>query len=385
MQSKHRSPVRIFLLGAAIILVLLFLSQLWAPAPDVEGRAGGEAVNQDAPTLGEQHPVLAAENFNFSIDDICAANGDDSGSASSTQSYEESSKQIEQSRNRLQKIKDRLVVSPTAEHLHLAALLERDPVVRTELIKNAVSQNPNVAYLLRDAVHICADDLDKIECPIQAWEDRLLAIDRQNSESWVAVAESRFQRGEHEDAFTAMRQAAAAAETQDYWTESIEMIERGLSATTDYPFSKRAGMAFGIAAMAQHDPGPFIRMCENQSLKSADWAYVCLGYGELVEKQGKNYMRQSVALSVQKLALEAIGDEEQLAAVLKRREALKQEMRELAPASDSVTLKLMVSNPGNFSAYLAAVRTHGEAGAMDYLREETNRWLSQHEDLDCTR
>lgn len=49
----------------------------------------------------------------------------------------------------------------------------------------------------------------------------------------------------------------------------------------------------------------------------------------------------------------------------------------------AVTTRPMLSNPTIFSAYLAAVRIHGEAGARAYLASETDRLLRQRTELAC--
>jgi hypothetical protein len=42
----------------------------------------------------------------------------------------------------------------------------------------------------------------------------------------------------------------------------------------------------------------------------------------------------------------------------------------------AVSERLLISNPAVFSAYLAAVRTHGESGARVYLAKEASRCFS---------
>jgi len=331
----------------------------------------------------EQPPVATDSAIGLSFIDICTAADNDGDSYFDSRLFENSPEQIEQYKGMRRNIKDRLVVSPTSEHLHLAALLESEPVARIELIKKALSQNPDDAYLLWDAVHICAEELGKTECPIREWEHRLLAIDGQNSESWMRVAANRYYAGEVGAALWAMRRAATAAESRVYWTESIEMIERGLAAGSNFSFVERASAAFGIAASNSPDYRAFVNMCKDRSNESVDWAYVCLAYGELAEYQGKTDMGQSIARAIQRFALEAIGNEEELAAVLERQDTARQDRLESAPVNYPMAEKLLLSSPSVFSAYLAVVRSRGEIGARAYLRDEIEQLLHQHEDRDC--
>jgi len=280
-------------------------------------------------------------------------------------------------------LSERLSVSSSAEHLHLAALLDNDPESRIDLLDRAVSRNPNDAFLLWGAVQICSKESDATGCPLREWEKRLLEIDGQNSESWVRVAANRYEAGEVDSALEAMRYAATAAETRAYWTETIEMIERGFAAGSDYSFPERAEMAFGFAATEIPNFADYVTMCEERSANSVDWAYACLAYGELVEDQGKTEMGVSIAFSIQKLAFKALGDADDLAAVEQRRQARRQELLVSAGENYMATARLLLSSPAIFSAYLAAVRTHGEPGARAYLADETSRLLREKPELAC--
>lgn len=280
---------------------------------------------------------------------------------------------------------DRLAVSPSSEHLYLAALLESRSAPRIELLERAVRLNPNDPFLMWGAVQICSEEPVAAGCPLYDWEQRLLLIDGQNSESWVRVAANRYEAGEADAALESMRHAATVAETRAYWTETIEMIERGLAAGSDYAFPERAAMAFGLAASTLPDYGDYVTMCKEQSLRSVDWAYACLAYGELVENQGKTYMGVSIARSIQKLSLEVLGDLDKLTALEERQQAHRQELLDSVQDNNAVTERLMFSNPAVFSAYMAAVRTRGESGARAYLADETSRLLEEHPEWACER
>ncbi|NOX68147.1 MAG: hypothetical protein GXP15_03090 [Gammaproteobacteria bacterium] len=144
-------------------------------------------------------------------------------------------------------------------------------------------------------------------------------------------------------------------------------------------------MAFGIAATKLQRYDDYTTMCKEQSLRSADWAYTCLGYGELAENQGKTDISVTIGRAIQKLALEALGEEDKLAAVKERRQAFRQERLDDIGKDHAIIERLMFSNPTIFSAYLATIRTHGEAGARAYLADETRRLLREHLELACER
>jgi len=163
----------------------------------------------------------------------------------------------------------------------------------------------------------------------------------------------------------------------------IEMIERGFAAGSDYAFAERAGMAIGFAASELPSYGDYVTMCEEQSAQSVDWAYACLAYGELVENQGKTEMGVSIGRSLQKLALEALGDLEKAAEVEQRIQARRQERLDSIKDFNSATARLVFSNPTLFSAYLAAIRSDGEEIAQRRIAAEIERLLEQRPELAC--
>lgn len=282
-----------------------------------------------------------------------------------------------------QSLSERLSVSSSTEHLHLAALLDGNSESRVKLIERAMSQNTTDAFLLWGAVQICADSGASTSCRLRDWEKQLIEIDGQNSESWIRIAANRYQDGDLSAALEAMRHAATAAETRAYWTETIELIERGLAAGSDYSFPERAGMAFGIAASERPRYGDYVTMCKEQSAESVDWTYACLAYGELVENQGKTEMGVAIGRSIRKLALEALGELENAAAVEQQLQARRQERLKSIGDYDAVIERLIISNPTLFTAYLAAVRSQGEVAARDHIETEIERLLEQQPELVC--
>jgi hypothetical protein len=280
-------------------------------------------------------------------------------------------------------VKDRLLVSTNAEHLHLAALIERDPVARVEHIERAVAQNSTDPFLMWHAVRYCFEAAARSNCPLSEWEDKLLEIDGQNSEAWIRIATNRYLEGNEQEAYRALQRAATAAVTRAYWTETVEMIERGLSAGSDLAFPDRAGMAFGVAATRLPDYSTYLDMCKEQAATNVDWAYACLAYGELVERQGKTEMGQAFALHYQGVALEALGEDEGLREVISRQDARKLQRLDAFDRSNDLTERLMVTNSTLFAAYLANVRTHGELVAQARMRNEVRQWLSRRDNSTC--
>jgi len=322
------------------------------------------------------------QDLSSALEEFCTSTGQQSNDKEWT------AEKIQAETEKLHKVRknvtDRLSVSSSTEHLHLAALLEDDSISRIELLDRAISQSPNDAFLLWHGVQICTEEEDATACDLQDWERRLLSIDGQNSEAWRRVAANRYKAGETDAALEAMRHAATAAETRIYWTETIEMAVRGFAAAgSDYAFPERAGMAFGVAAMNLPRYYDFTTMCKEQSLHSADWAYTCLGYGELAENQGKTEISVSIGRAIQKLSLEALGEFEKAAGIELRIQANRQERLDSLGDSNPVVERLIFSTPTLFSTYLANVRSQGELAARKHIKKEIERILEHQPELAC--
>ncbi len=380
MTLTRRSSAVIALIVALLVLAAMF--GLLEPQNNPESTAPVQAIPGSRPATAAPIDEFPEGELRSSLIKLCS--GERGPSKNEERTAEEIQAETETLNELMQNISDRLSVSPSTEHLHVAALLEDDSRSRIELLHRAISQSPNEPFLMWSAVRICTEESDATACDLADWERQLLMIDGQNSESWLRVAANRYKAGETDAALEAMRQAATAAETRIYLTETIEMIERGFTAAgSDYTFAERARMAFGIAATKLQRDDDYTTMCKAQSLRSADWAYTCLGYGELAENQGKTDISVTIGRAIQKLALEALGEEDKLAAVKARQQAFRQERLDDIGEDYAIIERLMFSNPTIFSAYLAAIRTHGEAGARAYLADETRRLLREHPELAC--
>lgn len=275
--------------------------------------------------------------------------------------------------------------SPSSEHLLFSTFLEKSPVQKVALVQSALLQNPSDALLLWHAVQICTAYADTSGCPLREWEQRLSDLDGHNSETWMRIAANRHREGDEESAMDAMRKAATSPSTSIFWTETIAMSERSLSASSDLSFPERAGMAFGLAATNLPRFGDFVNMCETKSEQITDWTFTCLDYGRLAEDQSKTDIGVSIALAIQNLALAALGDESSAAAATARHDKHKEKMRDLFGAIDLAAVEhLVFSSPALFYAYLEMIRTHGESGARSFLADEVNRLLEQQPELACT-
>ncbi|MEM1438264.1 MAG: hypothetical protein AAGF61_04745 [Pseudomonadota bacterium] len=281
-----------------------------------------------------------------------------------------------------QSVSERLSESTSAEHLHVAALLANDQERRFALMDRAIAIDPTDAFLIWSAVQMCSDREAPAQCASRDWEGLLIAVDGENSESWIRIAANRYSQSEVDSALAALRRASTAAESRAYWPEMVEMIERGFAASSDFPFPERVNLAFGFAAAMLPDYNDQYTMCKEQSKRDPEWAYACLSYGELVESQGKDEVGVSIARSLQRVALEASGDTERAEEVARRIEARSR--ARLESSSENVPIeRFMMSNHAVFSAYLAAVKSEGEESAMRAMSVEYERQLKLRPQMAC--
>ncbi|MGD8976799.1 MAG: hypothetical protein PVG91_04285 [Gammaproteobacteria bacterium] len=291
-------------------------------------------------------------------------------------------KAAEEHESTLRAVKGRLMVSEDPEHLHTAAMLEDDPTRRMDLMARAVSAGGDNPFHVWSAVRMCAELHEETDCPLQAWQERMLELDGQNSEAWILAAAVRMQAGAGGAALDAMHRAAASSESRLYWPETIEMTERAFAAASDLPFRDRVGLGADFASLNLPNYLRYVTMCQEQSEQSQDWALACLRYGEVSEREGKTVIGQRIALVIQRIASKSLGDEARRQAAAERYEQVQRVMNE-ASVDSHETMMMVTSSPTLFARYLASFRTVGEIETMASMHEEAGRWARRHQDLEC--
>jgi hypothetical protein len=381
MSSSRRRTIG-FLATIAVALLVFTLAQ--RENADDPGSSSSHPPASDLEQVQTTVPPtieLPEDDLRSALTDVCSSTAAEPADSAWTQ--EEIQRQIGAFNEQKRVLSKSLAASSVAEHLHVAAMLEDDPTRRFELLDDAVSQSPSDPFLMWGAVHICSQSIETTPCPLQEWERTLVAVDRQNSEAWIRVAANKYAASEYGAALEALRYASSAAVSNSYWTETIEMIERGIAAAGDFGFPERASMAFGIAASELPRYGDYTRMCEERSANSVDWSYACLAYGELVESQGKTEIDVSIARDIQRLALESLGEVERAAEVQQRIDARRQERLDSFKDYDPNVERLIFSNSNLFTAYLAAIRSVGEEAAWRQMTKEIERLIEQWPELAC--
>jgi hypothetical protein len=268
-----------------------------------------------------------------------------------------------------------LSASTDAAHLHAAALLTDDAATALSLLARALVINPDDPFLQLSAVQACRRAAQDVDCPLAAWQARLLELDRDNSVAWGEIAVSRYAAGEPGTAMDALRHGAAAPHTRQHWSDTVLLIERGLEAGSNLAFSDRVRTAFAIAAgRAGPSFNAIDRMCALRGDDSTAWAYACLSYAENFEAGSRTVMGRMIMLGLQARALRAIGDLDALDAVTRRQQDTDAAFTAATTTRDPLAEQLVTADPRIFARYLATLKTDGEIAAMAYATAEASRW-----------
>jgi hypothetical protein len=364
-----------YVIAGVIVLAVLAAIGLWLGWQDDAGRPDGLRTIEPPPFTVETASVAASTGESTPP----ALKSGGACPPAATSGPVDVEQAIADYEREMQDVRDRLAASPDPEHRQAAALVERDAQKRIELLHRAMNQSRDSALFLWHAVHICARHREQADCPLEAWETRLLTLDGQNSEAWMLAATNRWRAGETDAALRALRRAGTAPVTRSYWPESVALLERAF-AVGDMPFAERAGNAFGVTAMNLPDYGPTTRMCRTQSATSREWADACLAYGELAERQGKTMLETGIARAIQQMALEALQDDERLAAVVARRDHIKRQHLSTEWIKSGTAA---ITDAVFFARYLDSFSEQGEVATMEQIGKEWEAWRRQQGGADC--
>lgn len=186
MKVLRRAVLWLLVVGA-LFLSVYFITQQEDPRP-----TGSPSISADSPRAGATATTSAeipVDELRSALTDVCSNAAPDSVDKQWTQ--EEIQRQIDAFNEQKQTLSESLSASPSAEHLHLAALLVDDPLSRIELLNAAMVRNPADPFLVWGAVQICSEAIETTPCPLREWERLLVAIDGQNSESWIRICQCR--------------------------------------------------------------------------------------------------------------------------------------------------------------------------------------------------
>lgn len=263
-----------------------------------------------------------------------------------------------------------LVASPDPEHRFAAYLLARRRTTTDDEtggeIQVAPIPEPDPASPLQLwlALNHCQQPaVDFSSCRTEPMEQALLAVDGTNSEAWAMAAIGRYGRGDAEGALAALQQAGAASESNSYWIETLQLVDRALLAATDYDYTSRATLAIGSTDQSITGFQAILAMCNDTYETDDTWTRACDSYGALIERRHDTQWGREIGVNLRLASATRLGY------VLPENQAETESTSLRSPRRIAVD-RMIVTNPTYMSRYLAAIPIEGQQAAEDLLIEE---------------
>ncbi|MEM7081830.1 MAG: hypothetical protein AAF465_03785 [Pseudomonadota bacterium] len=282
-----------------------------------------------------------------------------------------------------------------ADALLTAAILASDEQTKLDLLLQAIETGTQEPIVLWHAMTRCLRSNDA-RCSTAALEERLLAVDGQNSESWMHIAAGRFSRGQTDDALHAVRQAAAAPESHDFFVDTVRLVLNALSAS-DIRAQHHMSAAIGFAAAGVPSYLPITQMCRDQGQLQDEWAYACAAYAQTSAKQNKTQLSVMISLAIAQSAYETLGDLRLAERTEAQRFDTRTRFRNTMPLSfgtpqrgftSNATIDLdgaLYSSQTLSAAFLDAIEQHGELHAREQFYERVAHHVDRDNRLRCHR
>ncbi|WP_405227860.1 tetratricopeptide repeat protein [Lentisalinibacter sediminis] len=267
----------------------------------------------------------------------------------------------------------RALEGPEDVDLRLAAALitEKRSPAHLQRLLSALALNPDHPLILERLLDACINRPDSRVCEEQGIVERAAAADGSNGQMWGAIAGYHASRGDEEDALEALRRAASAGEHREYLIDFIGVIERALAAVaSDQSYGQRVMEAMGWSASFSSPWLAAYYQCRDRVADDLLWRNSCRDFALRLEAGSRTLMGRGLGIGMQAMIAEGIGDEETLAAVNDRREALDTWREEHLTTDGEIVL---TRDERVLRRYIDEWRSHGEIAAIAYVREEVER------------
>ena len=263
--------------------------------------------------------------------------------------------------------------SEDVEHLMVAALVSwrDDADGALLLLGEAAARDPDNAMVASQVLDLCLE-IGHCSRARPEMEQNLIAADKGNVVAWVQIARSRLKRDDEQGALAAMREAAAAAEVQDYFTQYVMVFERALAASSDLPAHERLASAFGFSAAVFSGAYVISSDCRARAATSAEWADVCIRVGERLENDGRTVLTTAIGIGIQASMYELLEDWREHERTMNRQQAFRDRYQPLIQKSAQAE---KLEDATAFRRYLEIFDTGGELEAMQYLADEVESRL----------
>ena len=357
-----------YLIGLLVAIVVgatgLWLMRGQSPSAEQGGQATAAPRQPDAePSLAVLDELVIPSSQRSSAFSACPDSGNE-------KSDNERMAEYEVQREQMLRV---LSASADAEHLLIAALASwrQQPGEAVKMLDRAAALDPRNPLVASQALQLCLEIETCGRAPVEL-ERRLIAADKANALAWVQVARSRLKRYDEPGALAAMREAAAAAEVNEYFSDNVLLFERGLAASTDLPPFDRMTSAIGQAAAVYGGSFLIFPDCLERAKGSAEWRDVCLRLGQQLEHGGRTILAQTTGLNVQAKMYEYGGDTREQQEVEARQGRFERGwsafMFQTARAEQLLDATVV-------RQYLETFESAGELAAMRYLAAEVEARL----------
>lgn len=272
-----------------------------------------------------------------------------------------------------------LTHSENPEHLLLVALFGSGGEEKLSLsaMERALAADPDNSLTLWSFLASCSLHPEAAVCADGSIEKRAILADGNNGQLWGEIAGYRFERGDTAGAYDALTKANTAPQFNSYFIEYVELVERGLAASTDASYLERSIAASGIAAALVSKISPVLQGCKQQAAESAEWRQTCLEYGKRLENDGRSVWSTMFGTSLQKKMYEISGDTTKIAEANFRYQLI---MDTVASINSQDGFVLLFDEQVS-ADYMKEWSAHGEFRAMQFLQAEVVR-LSQQPGYD---
>jgi len=269
----------------------------------------------------------------------------------------------------------RLSTSEDAEHLVVAAMLERpkDAQRAFELLVRASTLAPENPLVTWNLLQVCSRTGDVCAGRLNDIENQAIAADAGNAALWASMASIRQRRGDDDLALNALRMAAGAPEYNAYFGEHLLLYDRALAAAADRSSMYRIAAAWGYAAAASGAEIRVLADCSEQAESSILWRDYCRQLGETMARHGRTYLHTSVGLSLQSNMYGIAGGTQQQQRIDERHAKLRQSIGRL---SQGDIVEIMSRDESLVRAYTDVFISSGELAAVNFAERDVERLKS---------
>jgi len=268
----------------------------------------------------------------------------------------------------------RLSTSEDAEHLVVAAMLERLKDVHRafELLVRASTLAPENPLVTWNLLRICSRTGDVCAGRLNDIESQAIAADAGNAALWASMASIRQRRGDDDRALNALRMAAGAPEYNAYFGEHLLLVDRALAAAADRSSMYRISAAWGYAAPGGAEIHVFAD-CREQAETSVLWRDYCRQLGETMARHGRTYLHTSIGLSLQSRMYGIAGEAQQQQRIDERHAKLRQQYKRLSEWDFDGSL---LRDESLLRAYTDVLVSSDELAALSFVEREVERLKS---------